>query len=121
VARGALDFLLTLDWRVTPTVNASDLALPVSAYGEMDGSIVNFEGRLQLLRPGLRPYQESDPAWRPLLEIAFRLGGSAVPKSFREAFRWTASRVPLFAGIDTPALGKLGLQLDSTSSPRGEA
>ena len=122
VARGALDFLLCLDWRVTPTTDAADLALPVSAYGEMDGSIVNFEGRLQLLRAGLLPFQESDPAWRPLLEIASRLGGAAVPKSFREAFRWTASRVPLVSGLDTPDVGKLGVQLQaSSSSPVREA
>jgi len=120
-ARGALDFLLTLDWRATPTTKASDLALPVPAYGEMDGSIINFEGRIQLLRAGLVPHRESDPAWRPLLEIASRLGGPplAVPKNFREAFRWAASRVPALSGLDTPAVGMLGVPFEAAASAQG--
>jgi predicted molibdopterin-dependent oxidoreductase YjgC len=117
-ARGALDFLMTLDWRVTPTVKASDVALPLCAYGEMDGSVINFEGRMQLLRPGLTPYEESDPAWRPLLEIASRLGGAPVPKNFREAFRWAASRIPELSHLDTPALGKFGVSLESPAPGR---
>ena len=111
-ALAALDFLLTLDWRVTATVKASDLALPVCAFGEMDGSAVNFEGRIQLLRPGLVPYKESDPAWRPLYEIAARLDGGEAPRSFREAFRAAAARVPVPAGLDTPAVGKSGVLLN---------
>ena len=111
-ALSALDYLLTLDWRVTATVKASDLALPVCAFGEMDGSAVNFQGRIQLLRPGLSPHGESDPAWKPLCEIAARLGGAEVPRSFREAFRATAARVGALSGVDTPALGASGLLLD---------
>jgi len=61
-----LSFLLTLDWRTTRTAAISHLALPVCAYGEMDGSYLNFEGRIQLVRAGLLPFQESDPAWKPL-------------------------------------------------------
>jgi len=118
-ARGALDFLMTLDWRVTATVKASDVALPLCAYGEMDGSLINYQGRIQLLRPGLTPFEESDPAWKPLLEIASRLGGAAVPKNFREAFRWAASRVPALSQLDTPALGKYGVALESPETGRG--
>jgi len=114
-ARGALDFLLTLDWRVTPTVKAADVALPVCAYGEMDGSIINFQGRFQLVRPGLAPFGESDPAWKPLLEIASRLGGAAAPKTFREAFRSGVARMAELSSLDTPALGKMGISLDNLS------
>ncbi|HEV8334982.1 MAG TPA: 2Fe-2S iron-sulfur cluster-binding protein [Candidatus Polarisedimenticolia bacterium] len=116
-ALGTLDLLLTLDWRVTPTVRASDLALPVCAYGELDGSAMNFEGRLQLLRPGLLPHGESDPAWRPLYEMVARLGGEPAPQSFRDAFRRSASRPgPLF-GLDTPAVGTAGLDLANAKEP----
>ena len=119
-ARGALDFLMTLDWRITPTVKASDLALPVCAFGELDGSVINCQGRVQLLRAGLLPHQESDPAWRPLLEIAARLGGSPVPKNFREAFRWAVSHVPAMAGLDTPAVGKRGVTVQEAISDRSQ-
>jgi NADH-quinone oxidoreductase subunit G len=111
-ALGALDFLLTLDWRITPTVAASDLALPVSAFGEMDGSVINFQGRLQLMRPGLTAYREADPGWKPLYEIAARTGGGEVPRNFREAFRRTAQTVPALGGLDTPAVGALGVRLN---------
>ena len=93
-------------------MKASDLAFPLCAFGEMDGSAVNFEGRIQLLRPGLAPYQESDPGWKALYEIASRLGGGAIPRSFREAFRATAARIPALTGLDTPALGQSGVLLD---------
>jgi NADH-quinone oxidoreductase subunit G len=104
------ELLLALDWRVTATTRAAHLALPVCAYGEMDGSYVNFEGRIQLVRAGLRPSRESDPAWRPLLEIAKRLGGGEVPKSSREAFRWMAANVSALAGLDTPQVGLAGVR-----------
>ena len=107
-----LDFLLTLDWKVTPTLLASHLALPVCAYGEMDGSYLNFQGRLQLARAGLVPFQESDPAWRPLLDLARRFGGEEAPPSFREAFRALAFRIPALTGLDTPAIGRLGVGLN---------
>ena len=117
--RGVLDFLLTLDWRVTPTVKASDVALPLCAYGEMDGSIMNFQGRFQLLRPGLTPFGESDPAWKPLLEIAARMGGPPAPKTFRQAFRAAVARIPELSSLDTPALGKAGISLE-TFSPQAK-
>jgi NADH-quinone oxidoreductase subunit G len=107
----SLDLLITLDWRLSKTAIASDLAFPLCAYGEMDGSAINFEGRIQLLRPALVPFKESDPGWRPLYEIASRFGGGEVPRTFREAFRATASRVPALAGVDTPALGEAGVLL----------
>ena len=107
-----LSFLLTLDWRKTRTAAISHLALPVCAYGEMDGSYLNFEGRIQLVRAGLLPFQESDPAWKPLLEIAHRLGGGEVPASAREVFRSLAARRPFLARLDTPAVGKMGVRLD---------
>jgi NADH-quinone oxidoreductase subunit G len=113
-AREALDFLLVLDWRVSPTVAAADVALPVCAYGEQDGSLVNFQGRMQLLRAGLRPPGESDPAWKPLYEIAARLEGPPleVPKSFRDAFRRAVAQVPGLSTLDTPALGKAGVAIE---------
>jgi hypothetical protein len=42
-----------------------------------------------------------------------------VPKNFREAFRWAVSRVPVLGHLDTPALGKLGVSLESPASERG--
>jgi NADH-quinone oxidoreductase subunit G len=106
-----LDLLITLDWRISATVDASDLAFPVPAFGEMDGSAINLDGRIQLLRPGLTPFQEADPGWKPLYEIAARLGGGEVPRTFREAFRACASRVAALSGLDTPALGPSGALL----------
>jgi NADH-quinone oxidoreductase subunit G len=108
----SLDLLVVLDWRITATVKAADLAFPLAAYGEMDGSAVNFLGRIQLLRAGLIPFQECQPGWKPLYEIASRLGGGAVPRTFREAFRAAASRVGALSGLDTPALGKTGALLN---------
>ncbi len=118
--REALDFLLVLDWRATRTAQAADLALPVTAYGEQDGSLVNFQGRMQLLRPGLRPPGEADPAWKPLYEIAARLEGAPleVPKSFREAFRRAVAQVPGLSGLDTPALGKAGVSIEPAITGR---
>jgi NADH-quinone oxidoreductase subunit G len=107
----ALDLLITLDWRISATVDASDLAFPLSAFGEMDGSAINLDGRIQLLRPGLTPFQEADPGWKPLYEIAARLGGREVPRTFRGAFRAGASKVAALSGLDTPALGQSGALL----------
>jgi NADH dehydrogenase/NADH:ubiquinone oxidoreductase subunit G len=78
----------------------------------MDGSVVNFQGRLQLMRAGLTSPGEADPGWKPLYELAARAGGEPGPRNYREAFRRTAQAVPALSGLDTPAVGARGVRLN---------
>ncbi len=61
-------FVAALDWRDTETVKAAHIVLPTTAWVEMDGTSINYEGRAQcfkkVMTPGL-PIIGLDPAMHP--------------------------------------------------------
>jgi NADH-quinone oxidoreductase subunit G len=61
-------FVAALDRLPTPLVERSDIVLPVTAWVEMDGTFINYEGRAQrfrqVMQPGL-PIRGLDPALHP--------------------------------------------------------
>jgi NADH-quinone oxidoreductase subunit G len=63
-----IPFVATLDRLPTPLVARSDIVLPITAWVEMDGTFVNYEGRAQrfkqVMQPGL-PVKELDPELHP--------------------------------------------------------
>ena len=100
------------DWRATGTVAAAHIFLPTTAWVEMDGTFVNYEGRAQRFRkvmnPGLPlkgldpalhpprmhrsvpPGGDLRPAWQVIAELVERLGGDHVATPF--AGRWERLR-----------------------------
>ena len=48
---------------------ASDVWLPATAWAEEDGTLVNFEGRIQRVRRAHLPRGESRPGWRVVTDI----------------------------------------------------
>jgi NADH-quinone oxidoreductase subunit G len=92
------------DWRPTETVTAAHIFLPATAWTEMDGTFINYEGRAQRFRkvmnPGL-PIKGLDPAlhpprihrseapggdlrpsWQVIAELVQRLGGDPMETPF---------------------------------------
>jgi NADH-quinone oxidoreductase subunit G len=92
-----LPFVAALDWRNTPAVKAAQILFPTTAWVEMDGTCINFEGRAQrfrkVIKPGLPlkgegsashpphihrtvpPGGDVRPAWRIVADIIEGLGG----------------------------------------------
>src|SRR5207245_4167645 len=67
-----LEALVVIDWWRSPTVERAHVAFPACGYGEFEGTMVNFQGRVQRLRAGTKAAGEADPVWRILRDLGRR-------------------------------------------------
>ena len=98
---------------------ASDLIIPAAAYGEFDGTWVNFQGRAQWVRRGLTPKGIALEGWFMLAELMKRLGAPAASASYTrsaDVLTEIVRRVPgmkALSGVEpggSSAAGPLGLR-----------
>jgi NADH-quinone oxidoreductase subunit G len=78
-----VSFVAALDWQTTAAVQAAKIVIPTSAWVEMDGSYINYEGRTQhfskVMSPGI-PIRGLDPAGHPPhTHRSIAPGGEALP------------------------------------------
>jgi len=84
--------------------------LPMAAWGEQDGSYVNFEGRVQWLRRARIPKEEARPGWRVAADLAAAAGLDAPAwASTADVLAEVARAVPGYAGLDVETIGMLGV------------
>jgi len=91
--------------------------IPAAAYGEFEGTYVNFKGRAQRVRRGITPGAAALSCWQILSLIVERLGVKAAYASAAEVLRDLAASVPAFRGVSWTALGASGLHLGSGAQP----
>ncbi len=87
----------------------ASVLLPSAAWAEQDGTMVNFEGRVQRIRRCHMPRGEGRPGWRIAVEIGAACG-VVLPAwtSFEEVLGSMASEVAQFQGLDAQTIGLLG-------------
>ncbi len=105
-ALAGLECLVVLDAFVTPTVEASHIALPISSLAEADGTVTSMEGRVQWLRGGRPPPGEARPGWWVLSELGAALGMSKTCQSVRGVFHDILAAVPEYAEALSPEGGR---------------
>jgi NADH-quinone oxidoreductase subunit G len=77
----------------------ADVLLPACAWSEEDGSMVNFEGRVQRLERCSLPRGENRPGWRIAADLEEIMGGEAREwSSAGELFTELAGAVKEYAG-----------------------
>jgi len=108
LARAALDGA-DLVIAVDPFINASsahgaDIVLPAAAFGEVDGSHTNLEGRISAVRQKVTPPGTARPDWMIAAEIAMRLGKDMGFGSVAEITNEIAAVSGLHSGIDSAAV-----------------
>ncbi len=103
-----LDALIVVDWWRSPTVERAHVAFPACGYGEFEGTMVNFQGRVQRLRAGARPAGEADPVWRILRDLGRRFGLASEYATPASIFEEVAATVPALAGLSYRGLGESG-------------
>ncbi|MCZ7581877.1 MAG: 2Fe-2S iron-sulfur cluster-binding protein [Deltaproteobacteria bacterium] len=91
-------------------LEAADVVLATPTFAEKDGTLTNYENRVQRLRRAIRPRHDS----RTDLEIFVKLltlAGADVPPivSASEAFNWMAAQVPALSGLTFGGLPEQGV------------
>jgi len=85
--------------------------LPSAAWSEEDGTIVNFEGRIQRVRRCHLPRGEGRPGWRVARDVAEAARLEMPPwTSSAEVLASLAERVAEYEGLDLESIGLLGAE-----------
>lgn len=99
-------------WSNASTAKAT-IAIGIRAWAEVRGTMVNCNGRVQLLNAcPVVPNQDLEPAW----QVVSRLGGLGWATE-SEAWRAAVARVPQFAGITYRTVGPQGQAIVEAAAP----
>jgi NADH-quinone oxidoreductase subunit G len=108
-ARAQLKHLIYVGPFLEAAAEAASLLLPGAAWAEEDGSLVNFEGRVQWARRAHLPRGEGRPGWRIVADMA-EAAGVEMPEwgSAGDVLESMASEVESFSGMTVSGVGLLG-------------
>jgi NADH-quinone oxidoreductase subunit G len=115
--RGKVKELIYVGPFLDAAARNATMLLPAAAWAEEDGTIVNFEGRIQRLRRARLPRGEGRPGWRVASDLAQAAGvdwpawsvaGEVLAELGGEAEAW--------AGLDEDRIGMLGVVVASTAA-----
>ncbi len=98
-ALDASDFVLAIDTFVTDSSAKADIILPAAAWGEVDGTVTNLEGRVQRMRPSIQPIGQSRPLNVVLDDISVRMGMDLMAAKVEDISTQIASVAPAYEGI----------------------
>ena len=97
-------FTIAVDTFITDSNRAADVFLPVTAWGEQDGTVTNLEGRVQRVTRKVTPEGTAMPDWRIAAELALRLREDFDLATAEEVQDEIARVAPAFAGVDAALL-----------------
>jgi NADH-quinone oxidoreductase subunit G len=128
-----------------PTSTKATIVFPASTYAEINGTIVNFQGRVQRLKPAVSTIEEerlmgefsvsrldkfgahndkwsrgakfgSRPVWKVIAQIAKAFGNDFNYENTSDVFDDIASKIPEFSGMSYESIGTAG-ELVKTEEP----
>ena len=97
-------FVIAVDTFLTESSSRADVFLPVTTWGEQDGTVTNIEGRVQRVARKVSPDGTAMPDWRIAAELALRLREDfdlATPEEVQDEIARVA---PAFAGVTSTLL-----------------
>jgi NADH-quinone oxidoreductase subunit G len=116
-----LEWLVVADLDRTETALYADVLLPIASFAETDGTITNFQGRVQRLRQAFVPPGEAREGWALLRDLLAAAGNGAPWRSAADVFRALASGCATFSGLDYDRVGRNGAVLGGAAAPREAA
>ncbi len=135
-----LDLLIVHATNFNKTASLADIVFPASTYAEKNGTIVNFQGMVQRIRPAVET-EELDRAidgmsmsrldkfgtkfdrwakkhrhdarstWRIISLISSAMGEKVKYKMAEDVFNEIAKSIDAFKGLDYDVIGELGAKL----------
>ncbi len=98
------EFVIAVDTTITDSNRGADVFLPVTTWGEQDGTVTNLEGRVQRVARKVSPDGTAMPDWRIAAELALRLREDFDLATAEEVTDEIARGAPAFAGADSALL-----------------
>ena len=107
----------------TSAAHGADLVLPAAAFGEVDGSHTNLEGRITAVRQKVTPPGTARPDWMIAAELAMRLGNDMGFSSVADITNEIAALSARHAGATAAAIDAAddGLMPDAAAESQAPA
>ncbi len=102
-----------------PGLEAATIVLPDVPHTEIDGTFVNYEGRVQRFQRAFPPLLDARPAAAALVELGRRLGVELPAGTPAEVFREMSGAEPAFQGLTHDAVGRLGARVAGSPAAVG--
>ena len=99
-------FVIAVDMFLNDSNRAADVFLPVTTWGEQDGSVTNVEGRVQRVARKVSADGTAMPDWRIAAELALRLREDFDLATAAEVQDEIARVAPAYAGVDATLLSR---------------
>jgi NADH-quinone oxidoreductase subunit G len=139
-ALGQLDLLIVQASNENKTTALADIVFPASTYAEKHGTFVNFQGRIQRIRPAVSTEEEdraldgmsmsrwdkfgtqfdrwmqgkkndAKPSWKILSQVALHLGIKIRYEMAEQVFEEMANTIDSFKGLDYNVIGEPGVKV----------
>ena len=144
-ALGMLDLLIVTASNSNKTTILADIVFPAATFAEKHGTFVNFQGRVQRIRPAVSLDEmdraldgmnmsrwdkfgtkfdrwnqgrkhDAKPSWKILAQLSSHLGGKIKYEMAEEVFEEISNSIDAFKGLDYDMIGELGVQLKILNS-----
>ena len=136
-----LDLLIVHATNMNKTASLADIVFPAATYAEKNGTFVNFQGRVQRIRPAVETDEldravdgmsmsrldkfgtkydswakknrhDAHSSWKTISLIALNLSGKLKFNLAEDVFNDIAKSVQEFNGLDYDVIGELGVKLN---------
>jgi NADH-quinone oxidoreductase subunit G len=104
-----VETLIAIQTHRSVLTEMATVALPMTSFAETDGTICNFEGRVQRYCAAIAPLGQSRPLLGILADLANRWELQAAPGLPESCFAELTQNVGSFAGLSYELLGENGL------------
>ena len=108
--------LLVLASHVSSTTAKATVVMPAGIFPEVDGTVMNFQGRVQVMRAAYPPPFLARTAVKILNGLAAALDAGNEDLRPRDLFDQMAGEIPAFAGLTFSGLGGMGRPLPAAAS-----
>jgi NADH dehydrogenase/NADH:ubiquinone oxidoreductase subunit G len=110
-------FFLYVGSHLHPAARNASAVLPASTVPEMEGTFVNYEGRVQRFHQALRSPGVARPAWMFLSRLLEHLGEGTGVREISDAFSIMAEGTAGMQGLTWSGLGLRGELLSEAGQP----
>jgi formate dehydrogenase alpha subunit len=104
-----LDFLVVQDIFLTETAQMADVVLPAASFAEKEGTFVNTERKVQLIRKAVEPPGDAKEDWKIIADLSGRMGYPMNYGSAKDIMEEIAGVTPSYCGINYGRLKSDGI------------